>query len=141
MQNVIIRQEMEIKQKILIIDDSQIDLPVSALLLKNRLTTTDIHLANSGANGLKWLIEHEDEIENGLIILLDVRMPEMDGFGFLNEYASLSDKIKSNTRIIMLSSTLDPYDIQKANSNQYVETVLNKPLPVNDLINILKELQ
>lgn len=141
MQKVITDQEMEIKQKILIIDDSQIDLPVSALLLKNKLTTADIHLANSGANGLKWLIDHEDQVESGLIILLDVRMPEMDGFGFLNEYASLSDKIKNNTRIIMLSSTLDPYDIQKANNNPYVETVLNKPLPVNDLMNILKELQ
>ena len=132
---------MDIKQKILIIDDSQIDLPVSALLLKNKLHTADIHLANSGANGLHWLEENQDEIENGLIILLDVRMPDMDGFGFLNEYDLLSDKIKSKTRIIMLSSTLDPYDIQKANNNQYVQMVLNKPLPVTDLLNILKELQ
>ncbi|WP_051189325.1 response regulator [Daejeonella oryzae] len=134
-------QDMEIKQKILIIDDSQIDLPVSALLLKNRLNTADIHLANSGANGLSWLVEHQDELEKGLIILLDVRMPDMDGFGFLNEYDNLPEKIKEKTRIIMLSSTLDPYDIQKANHNPYVETVLNKPLPVNDLIGLLKDMQ
>ena len=132
---------MEIKQKILIIDDSQIDLPVSALLLKNKFQNAEIHLANSAANGLKWLLDHQHELSSGLIILLDVRMPDMDGFEFLNAYELLPDEIKANTRIIMLSSTLDPFDIQKANSNKYVQTVLNKPLPVSDLVNILAEMQ
>ncbi len=141
MQQILRSPQMEIKQKILIIDDSQIDLPVSALLLKNKLSTADIHLANSGANGLSWILNHSEEIENGLVILLDVRMPDMDGFGFLKEYDNLPEDVKSNITIIMLSSTLDPYDIQKANNNPYVQTVLNKPLPVNDLIDLLKEMQ
>ena len=132
---------MDIKQKILIIDDSQIDLPVSALLLKNTFQSAEIHLANSAANGLEWLITHQHELDSGLVILLDVRMPEMDGFDFLNAYEHLPDEIKSNTRIIMLSSTLDPFDIQKANNNPHVKKVLNKPLPVSDLVNILNEMQ
>lgn len=132
---------MDIKQKILIIDDSQIDLPVSALLIKNKFQTADIHLANSAAKGLEWLLDHQHDLNTGLIILLDVRMPEMDGFEFLNAYELLPEEIKSKTRIIMLSSTLDPFDIQKANENKYVQTVLNKPLPVSDLVNILSDMQ
>jgi len=132
---------MDIKQKILIIDDSQIDLPVSALLLKNKFHNAEIHLANSAAKGLEWLLENQGELESGLIILLDVRMPEMDGFEFLTAYEQLPESVKTNTRIIMLSSTLDPFDIQKARSNKYVKTVLNKPLPVSDLVNILAEMQ
>jgi CheY-like chemotaxis protein len=132
---------MDIKQKILIIDDSQIDLPVSALLLKNTFQKAEIHLASSAATGLEWLLEHQQEFGDGLVILLDVRMPDMDGFEFLNAYELLPDEIKANTKIIMLSSTLDPYDIQKANSNKYVKTVLNKPLPVSDLVNILSDMQ
>jgi len=132
---------MDIKQKILIIDDSQIDLPVSALLLRNKFQKAEIHLASSAATGLDWLLQHQDELTEGLIILLDVRMPEMDGFEFLNAYELLPDAVKSNTRIIMLSSTLDPYDIQKANNNKYVKTVLNKPLPVSELETILAEMQ
>ena len=132
---------MDIKQKILIIDDSQIDLPVSALLLKNKFHNAEIHLANSAAKGLEWLRAHQDELDNGLVILLDVRMPEMDGFEFLTAYEQLPESVKNNTRIIMLSSTLDPFDIQKARSNKYVKTVLNKPLPVSDLVNILAEMQ
>jgi CheY-like chemotaxis protein len=132
---------MDIKQKILIIDDSQIDLPVSALLLKNKFQNAEIHMASSASTGLEWLLEHSHELSQGLVILLDVRMPEMDGFEFLKAYELLPEEIKSNTRIIMLSSTLDPYDIQKANNNKYVKTVLNKPLPVSDLVNILSEMQ
>lgn len=132
---------MDIKQKILIIDDSQIDLPVSALLLKNKFRKADIHLANSAASGLQWLLDNQQELSSGLVILLDVRMPEMDGFEFLNAYELLPEEIKAKTRIIMLSSTLDPVDIQKANNNKYVQTVLNKPLPVSDLVNILSDMQ
>ena len=132
---------MDIKQKILIIDDSQIDLPVSALLLKNKFQNAEIHMASSAAKGLEWLLEHQHELEDGLVILLDVRMPDMDGFEFLNAYELLPDDVKSKTGIIMLSSTLDPFDIQKAKSNKYVKTVLNKPLPVSDLVNILTEMQ
>lgn len=132
---------MDIKQKILIIDDSQIDLPVSALLLKNKFHNAEIHLANSAAKGLEWLLAHQGELDSGLVILLDVRMPEMDGFEFLTAYEQLPESLKANTRIIMLSSTLDPFDIQKARSNKYVKTVLNKPLPVSDLVNILAEMQ
>ena len=132
---------MEIKQKILIIDDSQIDLPVSALLIKNKFQHAEIHMASTAAIGLEWLHTHRFDLKDCLIILLDVRMPEMDGFDFLNAYDLLPDEIKSNTRIIMLSSTLDPFDIQKARQNKHVKTVLNKPLPVSELANILSEMQ
>lgn len=132
---------MDIKQKILIIDDSQIDLPVSALLLKNKFHSADIHLASSAASGLQWLLDNQHNLNSGLVILLDVRMPEMDGFEFLTAYELLPEVIKSRTRIIMLSSTLDPVDIQKAKNNKYVQTVLNKPLPVSDLVSILSDMQ
>ncbi|HYK77278.1 MAG TPA: response regulator [Daejeonella sp.] len=130
----------EIKQKILIIDDSQIDLPVSALLLKNQLQSADIYLANSAASGLEWLKNHQNNLSDGLIILLDVRMPEMDGFDFLNVYDLMPDQVKNNTCIILLSSTLDPYDLQKAQSNKYVKTILSKPLPVDELINLIRQM-
>ncbi len=67
-------------------------------------------------------------------------MPEMDGFDFLNAYELLPEDIKTNSHIIMLSSTLDPFDIQKAHSNKHVQSVLNKPLPVSELVNILNDL-
>lgn len=130
----------EIKQKILIIDDSQIDLPVSALLLKNQLPSADVYLADSAASGLEWLKNHQNDLADGLIILLDVRMPEMDGFDFLNTYDLMSDEIKNKTCIFLLSSTLDPYDLQKAQDNKYVKTILSKPLPVDELLSLIGQM-
>lgn len=67
---------------------------------------------------------------HSLIILLDIKMPVMDGFEFLSRYDSLSEDIKSGTEIFMLSSTLDATDIKKANENNYVKKLFSKPLPV-----------
>jgi response regulator RpfG family c-di-GMP phosphodiesterase len=57
-------------------------------------------------------------------------MPEMDGFEFLLKYEMLSEELKKETQIFMLSSTLDPNDITRAKNNTYVKTLLSKPLPI-----------
>ncbi|MFN0188206.1 MAG: two-component system response regulator, partial [Bacteroidia bacterium] len=61
-------------------------------------------------------------------IFLDIRMPEMDGFGFLEEFKKLSDTTKSKCTIVMLSTSLDAEDFDKAKSNPFVYRFLNKPL-------------
>ena len=62
------------------------------------------------------------------IIFLDIRMPLMDGFDFLNEFNKLSEHIRKSCRIVMLSSSFDKRDYNKAMSNQFVEKYFNKPL-------------
>ncbi len=52
----------------------------------------------------------------------------MDGFDFLNVYNTLSETIKENCKIYMLSSSLDPTDINKAKSNENVIDFFEKPI-------------
>lgn len=54
----------------------------------------------------------------------------MDGFEFLLKYEMLSEELKKETQIFMLSSTLDPNDITRAKNNTYVKTLLSKPLAI-----------
>lgn len=56
----------------------------------------------------------------------------MDGFEFLLVFETLSEKLKKETQIFMLSSTLDPNDITRAKNNQYVKALLSKPLPIKE---------
>ena len=55
-------------------------------------------------------------------------MPLIDVFGFLNQYAQLSEKLKKNCDIIMLTSSENTEDALKAKRNPYVKKFLNKPL-------------
>ncbi|TDE45460.1 response regulator transcription factor [Flavobacterium rhamnosiphilum] len=118
--------------KILIIDDNTIDQIVTKQLLKKTLDITDVSTANNGKEGIQWLIDHGKSFEESLIILLDIKMPEMDGFEFLLEYETLPEELKKETQIFMLSSTLDPNDITQAKNNKYVKTLLSKPLPIKE---------
>jgi CheY-like chemotaxis protein len=123
---------MESNYTFLIIDDNAIDQIIAAQLLKKVLGATRINRANNGNEGIQWINTHRTYFNETLIILLDIKMPEMDGFEFLSEYDALAEDLKKDTQIFMLSSTLDPNDIQRAESNPYVKSLLSKPLPIQE---------
>lgn len=64
-------------------------------------------------------------------------MPEMDGFEFLLVFEMFSEELKNQTQIFMLSSTLDPNDITRAKNNKYVKTLLSKPLPITEFVEMI----
>lgn len=123
---------MELKPVFLLIEDNLIDQLVIKQLLKKVLdvTETEVNVTNNGVEALQWLSTHQDLQQ--LIILLDIQMPVMNGFEFLNAYDKLSNEFKKVIQIYVLSSTLDQDDINKINENNYVTGFLNKPLPIEE---------
>ena len=87
-------------------------------------------------NGLD--AEHATYKDKYDLYLLDVMMPGMDGFAFLEEFDKLQNEIKSKSKVIMLSTSESFKDLNRANQSRYVYKFLNKPLnkPVLDAINI-----
>lgn len=73
------------------------------------------------------------------VILLDIHMPVMDGFEFLKLYETLPEERRKNTHIIMVSSTLNSKDNQRALENPSVTALLTKPLNMVEMTEILKE--
>jgi CheY-like chemotaxis protein len=67
------------------------------------------------------------------IIFLDISMPVMDGFEFIEEYEKFPESIKANTKIIILSSTEDPEEIVKIKNNKRFMLFLSKPLDIEHL--------
>jgi CheY-like chemotaxis protein len=123
----------------LLIEDNIIDQLVTTRLLKNELGDLNITIVNNGEEGLKWLHEYEITLSDSLIILLDIKMPEMDGFEFLSHYEGFSENLKQTTEIFMLSSTIDVNDIKKATENSYVKRLFSKPLPVQQFKEMIVE--
>lgn len=62
------------------------------------------------------------------LLLLDLNMPRMNGWEFLDEFDTLPNDKKEGITILILSTSLNPYDVEKATENKYVSGFYNKPL-------------
>lgn len=63
------------------------------------------------------------------ILLLDINMPTMTGWDFLEKYEELDQRVKDQISIYILSSSVDPRDKEKAANNKYVKGYLEKTTP------------
>ncbi|QGK75310.1 response regulator [Flavobacterium sp. SLB02] len=121
---------MEPNPIFLVIEDNLIDQLVISQLLKKVLHVEQIIIANNGKEGIEWLTTKKKN--QSLIILLDIQMPIMNGFEFLNAFQKLNKEIRQETQIYVLSSTLDPDELQDINKNDNVTGFLNKPFPIEE---------
>ena len=109
----------------LLIDDNYIDNFVTSKILESGNFAEKIVILQSPTQALEALrlgTVHPD------FIFLDIRMPEMSGFEFLDEYEKISIENKDAIKIYMLSSSLDPTDIKKSLVNKYVCQFIHKPV-------------
>jgi CheY-like chemotaxis protein len=122
---------MPFRPTFLLIEDNLIDQLIIKQLFKKVLFINEIHVANNGKEGLEWLRENRAKY-NALIILLDIQMPIMNGFDFLNAYSQFDNTFKKDVKIYILSSTLDPDEIKQIKENKDVFKLLGKPFPIEE---------
>jgi len=108
----------------LLIDDNYIDNFVTSRLLENFNFAESIIISQSSSEAIESLREGKVTPD---VIFLDLRMPVMDGFEFLQEYDKLEIE-KNGVKIFMLSSSLDPTDMRRSLANKYVTQFIHKPL-------------
>ncbi|MBE9576411.1 response regulator [Flavobacterium proteolyticum] len=121
------------KKHIFIIDDD----PISTIILKKNLELIavfkGIETFNNGKDAFNFL-EKEYQKEDKYIIFLDLNMPEMNGWEFL-------DKVKHvisshNTTIYVLTSSINKADMEKTTQFSLIEKYISKPIDKKILIEI-----
>lgn len=124
---------MHVNKVFLVIDDSYIDRLVAGMLIKRTYNVNEVHEVSGTLQAMEWLTKNPPTQDTHLIILLDIMMPQYNGFDFLDRFKTLGEEIKERTSIVMLSSTLDHDDIQRAKQHPNVKKLLSKPLSANEL--------
>lgn len=114
-------------EHVMLVDDDPVQNMVHGQLLDRGLFAKKISTFNSAQEALDF-IKQLPLAELPSLIFLDILMPGMDGFGFLDEFAKLNIQITSRCKVVMLSSSESFEHLNKANRNRYVRKFLNKPL-------------
>lgn len=126
--------------KVLLIDDNNIDLKINYKIIRLSGFFEEIVSCQSGQEGIDYINENLGSPELWPdFILLDIQMPEMDGFEFLEIYKNFPQAFLSHCKLAILSSTLDFGDIKKAEANPLVLKLLKKPLYPNELQELLNK--
>jgi len=115
-------------RKVLLIDDNEIDNFINERMITSSLFALEVIVKNSADLALDYLSKLTVQEDYPEIIFLDLNMPIKNGFAFLAEFENLSQELKSFCKIVVLSSSISPDDINKASTNLHVFKYVNKPL-------------
>jgi|SRR6185312_5125437 len=122
---------------ILLIEDDKITNYINERLIERLDVTLSIETALNGLDAIKMLLSKK---EKGLpmpnLILLDINMPVMDGFEFLQKYHALELDKNKDTVIIMLTTSTHVRDMDKLMTSGNID-VLNKPLTREKILQVM----
>ena len=127
-------------EKVMIIDDNNIDLYITKRLIIKNNFGKEVLDYNAAAEALKYLQDNQDNIPMlPLIIFIDIYMPEMSGFEFLEAYDKLPVALKKYCKVFIISSTIDEYDIERSSLDKNLTAFQVKPITKDFLDSITAE--
>ncbi len=122
--------------RILLIDDASEDNFLHARTLRKHFEGCTVELAEHGERGLELLAEMSPEGVD--LILLDVNMPVMDAWGFLERYGALTEPERARRLLLMLSVPLPSADHERVLAYADIHATLTKPLNAAEIASLME---
>jgi CheY-like chemotaxis protein len=136
---------MKAEFSFIIIDDSELDCFVTKKFLERTNKNFSIEIFHNAEQALDTIGKnHSLEEDLPTIILLDLQMPQMNGFKFVEEFEKLLPEIQKNYIIIILTvltPTRDPNDLYRIFTYRKVNSIVEKPLTKEKLISLLNQVR
>ncbi|MEO9893740.1 response regulator [Aurantibacter sp.] len=114
---------------VLLVDDDEATNFIHKMVIKNMNCTENIVIKENGIEALDYLTTAVDgKYPQPDLIFLDINMPAMDGWEFLEEYKDLDENQLAKTVIVMLTTSLNPDDKNRAQEINGITGFMSKPL-------------
>lgn len=126
--------------KVYIIDDDEVSVFLAQTMLEAEGFAREYETFQNPCDAIHQLLpilqqEQTESIPN--VIFLDLNMPQMDGWHFMDRLSPHAELLKQNSRLYILTSSLDSMDVRKAKTYDFLAGFLQKPLEESAIQHIL----
>ncbi|WP_394342345.1 response regulator [Sediminitomix flava] len=128
-------------KRILLVDDREVDNYINTLICQDTGLVEIIDSCKNGKDAIDYLSTKgdDDNYPKPDIIFLDINMPIMNGWEFLEAYDQLDKDKQGGKVIIMLTTSLNPDDIARAKQYTSLDEFRSKPMTKEMFIDIIEK--
>lgn len=127
-------------KSVLLIDDDEISNLFNKIFIRRIDLDIEIETAANGAQAVDLLVDEKKGLSKPVLLLLDMQMPVMNGWKFLEVYDSLHERVRDQLFIVVLTTSEYEKDMIRATKNPHVKAIVQKPLSEKKFTGIIEKL-
>lgn len=128
-------------QKIILVDDDPVNIQICRMMLSKVIAGLEFQIYEDGYEAYRALVASGKIPDEHELLFLDLNMPEMNGWEFIEEFEKADIQLKEKFSIYILTSSISELDVNRAKDFPSVRNYLVKPLNTKTVRAVLEEME